>query len=110
MLGKGFDSIWNGSLRLCVPLVVGVALGLVSSSGGSGKTAYSLGGPVSFSESVSSFAGESAFRELLRDGGARTTEAVGPKLSDSGDRIELDDAEVGLVPDRFLDGVSCEEV
>lgn len=38
------------------------------------------------------------------------TEAVGPKLSDSGDRIELDDAMVGLVPDRFLDGVSCEEV
>ena len=93
-----------------MPLAVGVALGLASSSGGSGKTAYSLGGPVSFSDSESSFADESAFRELLRDGGARMTEAVGPKLSDSGDRIELDDAMVGLVPARFLDGVSCEEV
>lgn len=110
MLGKGFDSIWNGSRRLCVPLAVGVAPGLASSSGGSGKTAYSLGGPVSFSGSVSSFADESALRELLRDGGARTTEAMGPKLSDSGDRIEPDDATVGLVPARFLDGVSCEEV
>jgi len=94
-----------------VPLAaVGVALGLASSSGGSGKTAYSLGGPVTFSGSVSSFVDESAFRELLRDGGARTTEAVGPKLSDSGDRIELDDATVGLVPARFLDGASCEDV
>lgn len=95
-----------------MPLAVGVALGLASSSGGSGKTAYSLGGPVSFSDSVSSFADESARRELLRDGGARMTEAlaVGPKLSDSGDRIELDDATVGLVPARVLDGVSCEEV
>jgi hypothetical protein len=38
------------------------------------------------------------------------TEAVGPNLSDSGDRIEVDGATVGLVPARFLDGVSCEEV
>lgn len=93
-----------------MPLAVGVALGLASPSGGSGKTAYSLGGPVSLSASASSFADESAFRELLRDGGARITEAAGPKLSDSGDRIELDDTTVGLVPARFLDGASCEEV
>jgi hypothetical protein len=88
-------------------VTVGVALGLGSSSGGSGKTAYSLGGPVSFPGSVSSFI---AFSELLRDGGARKAEAVGAKLSDSGDRVELDAATVGLVPDRFLDVVSCEEV
>jgi len=86
-------------------VTVGVALELGSSSGGSGKTAYSLGGPVSFSGSASSFI---AFNELLRDGGARKTEAVGAKLSDSGDRVELDAATVGLVPDRFLDVVSCE--
>jgi hypothetical protein len=65
---------------------------------------------VSFPASVSSFVVESAFRELLRDGGARKTEAVGPKLSDSGDRIEPDAATVGLVPARFLDVVSCEGV
>lgn len=89
-------------------VTVGVALGLGSSSGGSGKTAYSLGGPVSFPGSVSSFI---AFSELLRDGGARKTEETeGAKLSDSGDRVELDAATVGLVPDRFLDVVSCEEV
>lgn len=92
-----------------MPLAVGVAPGLASSSGGSGKTAYSLGGPVSLSSSASSFADESAFRELLRNGGAGMTEAVGPNLSDSGDRIELDGATVGLVPARFLDGDSCEE-
>ena len=88
-------------------VTVGVALRLGSSSGGSGKTAYSLGGPVNFPGSVSSFI---AFSELLRDGGARKAEAVGAKLSDSGDRVELDAATVGLVPDRFLDVVSCEEV
>ncbi len=97
-------------LAVGVFVTVGVALGLASSSGGSGKTAYSLGGPVSFPGSVSSFVDESALRELLRDGGARMTEDVGPKLSDSGDRIELDDATVELVPARFLDVVSCEEV
>lgn len=59
---------------------------------------------------MSSFADESAFRELLRDGGARMTAAAVPKLSDSGDRIALDDTTVGLVPARFLDGGSCEEV
>ena len=90
-------------------VTVGVVVGLASSSGGSGKIAYSLGGPVTFSGSVSSFIVESAFRELLRDGGARKTEAVGPKLSDSGDRIEPDAATVGLVPARFLDVVSCDE-
>jgi hypothetical protein len=95
-------------MAIGVFVTVGVALGLGSSSGGSGKTAYSLGGPVSFPGSVSSSIVESAFRELLRDGGARKTEAVGPKLSDSGDRIELDAATVGLVPARFLD-VSCGE-
>lgn len=94
-------------LAVGVFVTVGVALGLGSSSGGSGKTAYSLGGPVSFPGSVSSFIAESAFRELLRDGGARKTEAAGAKLSDSGD---LDAAPVGVVPARFLDVVSCEEV
>lgn len=84
---------------------VGVAVAFESSSGGSGKTAYSLGGPVSFSGSVLSF--ERAFRELLRNGGALKPEIVGPKLSDSGDRVALGVVVVGLVPARFLDVVSC---
>jgi hypothetical protein len=91
-------------------VAVGVAFKVESSSGGSGNTAYSLGGPVSFSGSGPSFIFESALRELLRDGGARRPEIVGPKVSDSGDRAELDVVEVGLVPARFLDVVSCEEV
>jgi len=88
-------------------VAVGVAVEFVSSSGGSGKTAYSLGGPVSFSGSVLSFVVERAFRELLRNGGALKPEIVGPKLSDSGDRVELGVVVVGLVPARFLDVVSC---
>lgn len=86
---------------------VGVAVEFESSSGGSGKTAYSLGGPVSFSGSVLSFTVERAIRELLRNGGALKPEMVGPKLSDSGDRVELCVVVVGLVPARFLDVVSC---
>lgn len=109
------DNRLNGSRRLGVGVfvTVGVAFKLESSSsGGSGKTAYSLGGPVSFSTSVSSFIVESALRELLRDGRARTAAAdvVGPKLSDSGDRMELATAVAGFVPARFLDVVSCVEV
>lgn len=103
----------NGNRRVGVGVfvAVGVAFDVESSSGGSGNTAYSLGGPVSFSGSGPSFIFESALRELLRDGGARRPEIVGPKVSDSGDRAELDVVVVvGLVPARFLDVVSCEEV
>jgi hypothetical protein len=103
----------NGNRRLGVGVFVTVGVVVFefeSSSGGSGKTAYSLGGPVSFSVSVLSFIVESALRELLRDGGALKPEIVGPKLSDSGDRVELDAAVVELVPARLLDVVSCEEV
>jgi len=88
-----------------VGVFVAVGVEFESSSGGSGKTAYSLGGPVSFSGSVLSL--ERAFRELLRNGGALKPEIVGPKLSDSGDRVELGVVVVGLVPARFLDVVSC---
>jgi hypothetical protein len=102
----------NGNRRVGVGVfvTVGVAFEFESSSGGSGKTAYSLGGPVSLSGSGPSFIFESALRELLRDGGARRPEIVGPKVSDSGDRAELDVVVVGLVPARFLDVMSCEGV
>ena len=88
-------------------VAVGVPVEFESSSGGSGNTAYSLGGPVSFSGSVLSFVVERAFRELLRKGGALKPETIGPKLSDRGDRVEFDVVVVGLVPARCLDVVSC---
>jgi len=102
----------NGNRRVDVGVfvTVGVAFESSSSSGGSGKTAYSLGGPVSLSGSGPSFIFERALRELLRDGGARRPEIVGPKVSDSGDRAEFDVVVVGLVPARFLGVASCEEV
>ena len=109
--GKGFDSMWNGSRCLVGVLVtVGVTVGLGSSSGGSGKTAYSLEGPTNLSGSASSCDVERALRELLRDGSARLAGDTGPKVSDSGDRGEVEPGilVVGLVPARFLGEKSCE--
>jgi hypothetical protein len=53
---------------------------------------------------------ESALSELLRDGRTREVEAVGKKLSASGDRGEPGFVAVGLVPARFLGVTSCEEL